>query len=255
MLTRSPQLPLTSPSPFGSIDGGAVVPTTQLQEPNTAYDQFKSQTARPDAESHLANYSVTEPAEKPDFFRDTLFRYVAYANELGEVFKSFITKKGYYGSYAVSTLYALADGVTKAKESYDNCKADHDDHKHPLASAAVTAVDVSLFHFFASVYLPGKIVAGIREFAKSNVPKHLVNTTRGKAIPIVVALGAIPIIVRPLDHAVNAALDLFRKVVDRPTEVLDKKATDVIGPLKLKPSPQFYEAEPLLKPALYSAFK
>ncbi len=204
----------------------------------------------------LANYSVIEPKHQPDIFRDTLFRYTGYANELGVAFKELISKKTYYASYGVATLYAFADGITKAKESYDNCRKKHYDHNYPMISAGVTALDVTLFHILGTIIVPGKIIGMIHTFAKQKVAKNLVKTPLGKAIPIIASLSAIPLVAPPLDHFVNATLDkLLRIHLGRPTEVLGRKSTDVIGPLSLEPSDAFYTRTPLRKAELYSAFE
>ena len=50
-----------------------------------------------------------------DIFRDTWVRYLGYANELGESFRSFLHVRAVHATYGVAFAYAAADAVRRTK--------------------------------------------------------------------------------------------------------------------------------------------
>uniref|UniRef100_A0AC11BVZ3 Mitochondrial fission process 1 n=1 Tax=Ovis aries TaxID=9940 RepID=A0AC11BVZ3_SHEEP len=54
-----------------------------------------------------------------DLFRDTWVRYLGYANEVGEAFRSLVPAAVVWLSYAVSSSYVLADAIDKGKKARD----------------------------------------------------------------------------------------------------------------------------------------
>ncbi|XP_018334786.1 mitochondrial fission process protein 1 isoform X2 [Agrilus planipennis] len=54
-----------------------------------------------------------------DPYRDTPIRYLGYANEVGEAFRGFIGSRLVHYSYAVASLYMLADTVDKLTKTYE----------------------------------------------------------------------------------------------------------------------------------------
>uniref|UniRef100_A0A5G2QR78 Mitochondrial fission process protein 1 n=1 Tax=Sus scrofa TaxID=9823 RepID=A0A5G2QR78_PIG len=54
-----------------------------------------------------------------DLFRDTWVRYLGYANEVGEAFRSLVPTAVVWLSYGVSSSYVLADAIDKGKKARD----------------------------------------------------------------------------------------------------------------------------------------
>uniref|UniRef100_A0A8C8X068 Mitochondrial fission process protein 1 n=2 Tax=Panthera TaxID=9688 RepID=A0A8C8X068_PANLE len=54
-----------------------------------------------------------------DIFRDTWVRYLGYANEVGEAFRSLVPAAVVWLSYGVSSSYVLADAIDKGKKAGD----------------------------------------------------------------------------------------------------------------------------------------
>ncbi|XP_014690273.1 mitochondrial fission process protein 1 isoform X2 [Equus asinus] len=52
-----------------------------------------------------------------DLFRDTWVRYLGYANEVGEAFRSLVPAAVVWLSYGVASSYVLADAIDKGKKA------------------------------------------------------------------------------------------------------------------------------------------
>uniref|UniRef100_A0A5F9CZW6 Mitochondrial fission process protein 1 n=1 Tax=Oryctolagus cuniculus TaxID=9986 RepID=A0A5F9CZW6_RABIT len=52
-----------------------------------------------------------------DLYRDTWVRYLGYANEVGEAFRSLVPAAVVWLSYGVSSSYVLADAVDKGRKA------------------------------------------------------------------------------------------------------------------------------------------
>ncbi|XP_028396624.1 mitochondrial fission process protein 1-like [Dendronephthya gigantea] len=140
---------------------------------------------------------------KIDFFRDTWIRYLGYANEIGEAFKSHIPRFGYFASYFVASSYALGDASSKSLEMY---KAKEDLSQNVrLRSCTEAFIEALIWQGLASVAIPGFtinricFVMGIllKRFA-SQIPlgtQSWITTAAG--------LGAIPVIIHPIDRPVD----------------------------------------------------
>mmetsp|Transcript_35959 Transcript_35959/g.78452 ORF Transcript_35959/g.78452 Transcript_35959/m.78452 type:complete len:207 (+) Transcript_35959:150-770(+) len=119
---------------------------------------------------------MSEP--ETDVFRDTPIRYLGYANEFGESFKSFISTATYRGTYAIATAYGISDALDKGYKAKLACdefdarvranassgtecssasgnavpKADHSKH------VAFAVADTFVWQMLASVMIPGFII-------------------------------------------------------------------------------------------------
>jgi len=122
-------------------------------------------------------------AAELDLFRDTPVRLLGYANEVGEAFKPVAPRVLYYGSYATSLAYVLAD----AKHKYD---ADGD---------ARHGVDALVWQLFASVILPGAVV--------NRIVAATAAATKRPLVPTAVGLASIPFIIKPIDELVHFCMD------------------------------------------------
>ncbi len=139
-----------------------------------------------------------------DVFRDTWVRYFGYANEVGEAFGPMIPKKGVTLSYLVAFGYVGADTVSKGMQSRDAGDS--------TAMTARKGADCFIWQSLASVLIPGKIINMVTHYSKTHLEKH-----RWKPLarfgPTSIGLCAIPFIIEPIDHMVDALMDnTFRKV-------------------------------------------
>ena len=73
--------------------------------------------------------------ESTDVWRDTPVRYLGYANEIGESFKSFLPRWAYLATYGVAVGYVSGDTLDKSE----------------YLSKSVVAGDVFLWQMLASV--------------------------------------------------------------------------------------------------------
>uniref|UniRef100_A0A8D0YMI0 Mitochondrial fission process protein 1 n=1 Tax=Sus scrofa TaxID=9823 RepID=A0A8D0YMI0_PIG len=116
-----------------------------------------------------------------DLFRDTWVRYLGYANEVGEAFRSLVPTAVVWLSYGVSSSYVLADAIDKGKKARDV--------PSPEAGRSFTINRVCA----ASLYILGTATRwplAVRKWTTT-------------------ALGllAIPIIIHPIDRSVDFLLD------------------------------------------------
>ncbi|XP_040106994.1 mitochondrial fission process protein 1 isoform X3 [Oryx dammah] len=116
-----------------------------------------------------------------DLFRDTWVRYLGYANEVGEAFRSLVPAAVVWLSYGVSSSYVLADAIDKGKKARD-----------ALASVAIPGFTINRV-CAASLYI-------LSSATRWPLAVRKWTTT---------ALGllAIPIIIHPIDRSVDFLLD------------------------------------------------
>ncbi|TMW45325.1 hypothetical protein DOY81_009598 [Sarcophaga bullata] len=95
--------------------------------------------------------------KEKDLYRDTLVRYLGYANEVGESFRHLVSSKVVAASYVVATGYAVADTIDKTRKDYNR--------RASVKSAAITAADVFLWQMLASVSIPGFTINRISYFS------------------------------------------------------------------------------------------
>ena len=138
-----------------------------------------------------------------DLARDTGLRYLGYANETGESFKfqfpQFLTP-----SYALAYGYCLGDGLYKGLHYFY-------DHDAQMSSGVVKAfADALIFQCFASVLIPGNIIAFFVETSDEKI-KELDALKDNEAVvkwgPTAIGLGTIPFIVHPIDVSVDWVME------------------------------------------------
>ena len=66
--------------------------------------------------SHASSPQVGVEEGVPDIYRDSLLRYLGYANEVGEAFRPLVPVELVYASYVLAIGYILADTVDKGKK-------------------------------------------------------------------------------------------------------------------------------------------
>lgn len=136
-----------------------------------------------------------------DLFRDTPVRYLGYANEVGEAFRSQVHVNAVRFSYLVASGYVVADSVNKgqvaAQQSHDS-----PEQKHRRIKLAV--LDTLIWQGLASVAIPGFTINRI--CALSGVVLKRSTAWPGpvrKWTTTLIGLGCIPFIIKPIDRSVD----------------------------------------------------
>ncbi|XP_060533782.1 mitochondrial fission process protein 1 [Cylas formicarius] len=139
-----------------------------------------------------------------DIYRDTPVRYLGYANEVGEAFRSIIGSKWVNVSYGIATIYVLADTGHKSLESF---KKNMNESNH-LTRVAYTTTDTLIWQLLASVIIPGFTINRICTFTNNNLIKfNKFPKAAHKGIVTGIGLFVIPFIIKPIDRFVEYALD------------------------------------------------
>jgi fission process protein 1 len=150
--------------------------------------------------------------ENYDIFRDSPLRYLGYANEVGESFRYQIPKL-VIPSYAVAFAYCTADAVTSGYDMYG--KATKMGSPTAKSDSLVSAVDTLIWQSLASVTIPGatiNMVVKASRFAVTRSPVVLTGALT-KWLPTVTGLASVPLIISPIDHAVDFFMDsTFRTI-------------------------------------------
>ncbi|XP_004716779.1 mitochondrial fission process protein 1 isoform X1 [Echinops telfairi] len=143
-------------------------------------------------------------AAERDLYRDTWVRYLGYANEVGEAFRSLVPAAVVWLSYGVASSYVLADAVDKGKKAGEVPSPE----AGRSTRMTVAVVDTFVWQALASVAIPGFTVN--RVCAAS---LYVLSATTRWPLAIrkwtTTALGLliIPAIVHPIDRSVDFLLD------------------------------------------------
>jgi len=153
---------------------------------------------------------MTEPkisvTKEYDVYRDSLFRYLGYTNELGESFRPLIKKSYVHASYGVAIAYVLADTADKSSKSFNKDKS--------LVNAAKIGGDVLCWQLLASVMIPGFTINRICWAVGKGLKVAKFKHPMAKWIPTITGLLSIPFIIHPIDKAVDVLMDeTYRKYV------------------------------------------
>nr|CAB3264048.1 mitochondrial fission process protein 1 [Phallusia mammillata] len=147
----------------------------------------------------------TETNDK-DIFRDTPLRYLGYANEVGEAFRSLVPKSFVWASYMVASTYVLADATSKCHYALEKSKAPSN---NAVTSPPASFVDALVWQSFASVIIPGitinRLCAGMLFGLRKTIP--ILPLTAHKWISTISGLLAIPIIIHPIDRSVDVVMN------------------------------------------------
>lgn len=147
---------------------------------------------------------VNNQVKTVDLYRETPIRYLGYANEVGEAFRSIIGSKWVNFSYGVATLYVLADTTDKSIAVYKTSRTEQNHIKKVIYKTA----DTLIWQLMASVAIPGLTinrVCALSNFCLLKVQK-LPNTNR-KWLVTGIGLITIPFIIKPIDHYVDVVMD------------------------------------------------
>uniref|UniRef100_A0A1I7TJB5 Mitochondrial fission process protein 1 n=1 Tax=Caenorhabditis tropicalis TaxID=1561998 RepID=A0A1I7TJB5_9PELO len=158
--------------------------------------------------------SPVEISKDTDIFRDTPVRFLGYANEVGEAFRSLVKPVVVKFSYVVAFGYVAADSVDKGlKES----KKSHASEAEKTKKVAIASVDTVLWQTFASVLIPGFTINRFCYFTNILLQKSTkLPTTLRKWTVTCLGLATIPFIVHPIDSFVEEAMNkTARKVYNQ----------------------------------------
>mmetsp|Transcript_14483 Transcript_14483/g.35093 ORF Transcript_14483/g.35093 Transcript_14483/m.35093 type:complete len:241 (+) Transcript_14483:105-827(+) len=179
-----------------------------------------------------------------NIFRDSLLRYMGYANEVGESFRyqfPGLVKP----SYVVAFGYCLADAVTSGYQAYnnetlelsnENSDSDSDSDSSGSNSgtyaattattndtrmfdATVACADTLLWQSMASVAIPGLVIHQIVKWSRVGIQNTMISQTKQPAFimawgPTMLGLASIPLIIKPIDFFVDELMDhTFRRIV------------------------------------------
>ena len=148
-----------------------------------------------------------------DIFRDSLLRYMGYANECGEAFVAWLPAWGVPATYGVAATYVLADTIDKGVKRWN--KAEGEDNRAQQAFAVAT--ETVTWQMLASVFWPGSFIRVVvastnLALAKADTGAFEALAAQGvdieRILPTLFGLAAIPFIVHPIDTTVDKAADM-----------------------------------------------
>jgi mitochondrial fission process protein 1 len=151
------------------------------------------------------NQSEREP--QSNIFRDTPLRYLGYANEVGESFRyqfPFLVVP----SYVVAFSYCILDSASVGYTTWTNYDARTNSRSREVHTSIATC-DAMIWQTLASVLVPGYTINMLVKASRLVVSRTPILPVFAAAwLPTAVGLGSIPFIVKPIDHAVDAAMDV-----------------------------------------------
>ncbi|KZC12593.1 PREDICTED: mitochondrial fission process protein 1 [Dufourea novaeangliae] len=152
---------------------------------------------------------MTDKKPEEDVFRDTPVRYLGYANEVGEAFRPIVSPSIVWLSYVISSGYVIADTVHKGWKEYEGNTS-----KEATKNALYSMADTLLWQTFASVLIPGFMINRICAATQCLQRKSCNPVIRNRWMSTVIGLVSIPLIIQPIDHIVDEAMNVtYRKWV------------------------------------------
>jgi fission process protein 1 len=146
------------------------------------------------------------PVGEEDIFRESMLRYMGYANEVGEALRP-VAPAIYYPSYFVAFGYVLGDTLDKSTRASKQCDEQYKIENARSLHIGEAAVDTLVWQTLASVFLPGYTInrfVGATEIALKNAK---VTGVVGKWTPTMVGFATIPLIIHPIDNLVHFMMD------------------------------------------------
>jgi len=151
-------------------------------------------------------------AKEYDVYRDSMLRYMGYANELGEAFVAWVPAWGVPASYGVAAAYVVMDTLDKGGKRWAKHRGDDDG----AAQAAAVALVTFTWRMFASVFWPGSIIRVVvasttLALAAADLDGPAVEALAAsgldleRALPTLAGLAVVPLIVKPIDAVIDAA--------------------------------------------------
>ncbi|XP_077996336.1 mitochondrial fission process protein 1-like [Glandiceps talaboti] len=149
--------------------------------------------------------NVVGVQKETDLFRDTLVRYLGYANEVGESFRSLVPVSVVRFSYLVASGYVAADSVDKGwKANKIQWKDDSIKTKKVIHAVG----DCLVWQGLASVIIPGVTINRICALSLYLMAKSTsLPLNVRKWTTTAIGLSAIPFIIKPIDRGVDLMMD------------------------------------------------
>ncbi|CAF0993335.1 unnamed protein product [Brachionus calyciflorus] len=153
---------------------------------------------------------MVSKTDELDIFRDTPVRYMGYANEIGEAFRSMISPAAVRATYGVAFGYVFLDVIDKANKTFkkETKLAELSTPKEsPKSKTAKIATDCLIWQSFASVIIPGFTINRICKLSSYLLSKTSASPKAGKILTTLIGLGSIPFIIHPIDHGCHIVMD------------------------------------------------
>jgi fission process protein 1 len=181
----------------------------------TTEDEVEAETRREARESAVGAAPPHEVSEEKEYdvFRDSLLRYMGYANECGEAFVAWLPVWGVPATYGIAATYVLADTVDKGVKRWNKAEGASD----RANQAAAVATETLTWQMLASVFWPGSFIRVVvattnLALAKADVSAFDSLAAQGldveRILPTLLGLAAIPFIVKPIDTTIDAAAEI-----------------------------------------------
>lgn len=140
-----------------------------------------------------------------------IFRYLGYANEVGEAFRSLTKKIVVQASYGIAIGYVLADTADKATKKQKLPEALGGGNR----GALIAGGDCLIWQMLASVIVPGFTINRICWASQKMIKAaKLKGHPIVKFVPTALGLVSIPFIIHPIDGAIDSLMDkTYRKYV------------------------------------------
>ena len=134
-----------------------------------------------------------------DPYRDSSLRYMGYANEVGEALESFLPDWGLPASYTVAISYVLFDTLDKGEKAFAAAPKEE-----KIKEATITSIDTFTWQLLASVFWPGGVIRCVVNIIELLQEKM---DYQQPYVPTIVGILMIPMIVRPIDEAVDSIME------------------------------------------------
>jgi hypothetical protein len=116
----------------------------------------------------------SDNAAKDDasIWRDTGLRYGGYADEVGEFAAPFLGRTGQFVGYGISTVYCLLDMFATTLPKKFKIQSDNDvPVKTKTRNTMAEALDLGLFHYVATLWIPPMLIGSVVEMADKLLDK------------------------------------------------------------------------------------
>uniref|UniRef100_A0A1I8ENW0 Mitochondrial fission process protein 1 n=1 Tax=Wuchereria bancrofti TaxID=6293 RepID=A0A1I8ENW0_WUCBA len=139
-----------------------------------------------------------EDLHEVDIYRDTVVRFLGYANEVGEAFRAWVPANAVRISYVIAMGYVFSDTADKSRKTY---QLNYLNNKERYRAVASRAVDTLIWQSLASVVIPGFMISRVC-YLSTKLLTWLVN----QMVIKIIGLCTIPFIVKPIDTAVEIGM-------------------------------------------------
>ncbi|CAJ0959006.1 unnamed protein product, partial [Mesorhabditis belari] len=150
-----------------------------------------------------------------DLYRDTPIRYLGYANEIGEAFRSMLPIIAVKATYVIALGYATADALDKSRKEHKKTWPTVEERRKQVG---IAAADTFLWQALASVAIPGFTINRVCYFTGELLKRSTrLPVSIQKWTTTFIGLGVIPFIVHPIDSAVEIGMDKTVRQFYKPT--------------------------------------